>query len=183
MRRSSCRRFSRSSGKSRRSLVVCRTAGKPDVQIGTQQRWLGAGACETTIHSPIRLCHLSEMVGQGDAMKNTKSSYHGHRFPASIISRTWFAGISALSSACVTSRNCGSSAASLSVTNQSGAGAINSAPASRIESSVTRRKPRSRWHLDEGFASLRGDANVLWHAVDPTHSRIWPTPIPSRNTP
>jgi hypothetical protein len=60
MRCSSCRRFPRSSGKNRQSLVICRTAGKLDVQIRTQPRWVGAGMCETANHAPIRRCHVSE---------------------------------------------------------------------------------------------------------------------------
>lgn len=35
-----------------------------------------------------------------------------------------------------------------------------------IQGKAVRRKPGSTWHLDEMFITLRGDAYMLWRAVD-----------------
>ena len=100
-----------------------------------------------------------------DEMKKTKSLYHGHRFPAVVISQAvrWYfrfqlslrdieellfeRGI--VVSYETVRRWCDKFGASFA----SGAKAA-------------RRKPGSSWHLDEMFVTLRGEPHWLWRAVD-----------------
>jgi putative transposase len=98
-------------------------------------------------------------------MKNAKSLYHGHRFPAAVISSAvrWYFRFQlslrdieellfergVIVSYETVRRWC----------DKFGAGF-----AHRVKDA--RRKPGSTWHLDEVFATLRGEPYLLWRAVD-----------------
>jgi putative transposase len=98
-------------------------------------------------------------------MKKTKSLYHGHRFPAIVISCAvrWYCRFRLslrdieellLERGVVVTyetirRRC----------DKFGAGFAQCAKA-------VRRKPGSIWHLDEMFVTLRGEPYLLWRAVD-----------------
>jgi putative transposase len=98
-------------------------------------------------------------------MKKTKSLYHGHRFPAIVIScavRWYFRFSLSLRDIEELLLERG-----LVVTYETircwcdkfGAGFAQCARA-------VRRKPGSTWHLDEMFVTLRGESYLLWRAVD-----------------
>ena len=98
-------------------------------------------------------------------MKKTKSLYHGHRFPAAVISCAvrWYFRFQlslrdieellfergVLVSYETIRRWC----------DKFGAGFAHRVKASR-------RKPGATWHLDEVFVTLRGEPCLLWRAVD-----------------
>ena len=98
-------------------------------------------------------------------MNKTKSPYHGHRFPAIVISCAvrWYCRFRLslrdieellLERGVVVTyetirRRC----------DKFGAGFAQCAKA-------VRRKPGSIWHLDEMFVTLRGEPYLLWRAVD-----------------
>src|SRR5471032_1458929 len=98
-------------------------------------------------------------------MKKTKSLYHGHRFPAVVISCTvrWYFRFS------LSLRDIEELLLERGVVvgyetirrwcNKFGAGFVRCVKAAL-------RKPGSTWHLDEVFVTLRGDPYLLWRAVD-----------------
>jgi putative transposase len=87
-------------------------------------------------------------VAQDGAMKKTKSLYHGHRFPASVIEELLFERGVIVTYETI---RCWC--------DKFGAGL-----ARRVK--AARRKPRSTWHLDAMFVTLRGEPYLLWRAVD-----------------
>ena len=98
-------------------------------------------------------------------MKKTKSLYHGHRFPAAVISCAvrWYFRFQ------LSLRDIEELVFERGVTvgyetvrrwcDKFGAGF-----AHRVKSA--RRKLGSTWHLDEVFVTLRGEPYLLWRAVD-----------------
>jgi transposase-like protein len=104
-------------------------------------------------------------------MKKAKSLYHGHRFPAAVISCAvrWYFRFQlslrdieellfergVIVSYETIRRWCDKFGASF---------------AHRVK--AARRKPGSIWHLDEVFVTLRGEPYLLWRAVD-QHARNW----------
>ncbi|MGH8783121.1 IS6 family transposase [Paraburkholderia sp.] len=98
-------------------------------------------------------------------MKKTKSLYHGHRFPASIISyavRWYFRFQLSLRDIEELLFERGVTVSHETIRRwceKFGAGF-----AHRLR--TDRRKPGSTWHLDEMFVSLRGEPWLLWRAVD-----------------
>jgi putative transposase len=98
-------------------------------------------------------------------MTKTKSLYHGHRFPASVISHAvrWYFRFQ------LSLRDIEELLFERGVTvgyetirrwcDKFGTGFAHRATAAR-------RKPGSTWHLDEMFISLRGEPYLLWRAVD-----------------
>lgn len=98
-------------------------------------------------------------------MKKTKLLYHGHRFPAAVISCAvrWYFRFN------LSPRDIGELLLERGVVvtyeaircwcDKFGAGFAHCAKAER-------RKPGSTWHLDEMFVTLRGEPYLLWRAVD-----------------
>jgi putative transposase len=98
-------------------------------------------------------------------MKKTKSLYHGHRFPAIVISCAvrWYFRFS------LSLRDIEELLLERGVVvtyetircwcDKFGAGFARCAKA-------VRRKPANTWHLDEMFVTLRGEPYLLWRAVD-----------------
>lgn len=98
-------------------------------------------------------------------MKKTKSLYHGHRFPAIVISCAvrWYFRFS------LSLRDIEELLLERGVVvtyetircwcDKFGAGFSKCAKAAR-------RKPANTWHLDEMFVTLRGEPYLLWRAVD-----------------
>lgn len=98
-------------------------------------------------------------------MKKTKSLYHGHRFPATVISHAvrWYFRFQ------LSLRDIEELLFERGVTvsyetirrwcEKFGAGFVH-----RVK--VARRKPGSTWNLDEMFVTLRGKPYLLWRAVD-----------------
>src|ERR1700675_4356207 len=98
-------------------------------------------------------------------MKNTKSLYHGHRFPSVVISCAvrWYFRFS------LSLRDIEELLLERGVVvtyetirrwcDKFGAGFAQCAKAARP-------KPGSTWHLDEMFVTLRGEPYLLWRAVD-----------------
>src|ERR1700709_1749552 len=98
-------------------------------------------------------------------MKKTKSLYHGHRFPAIVIScavRWYFRFSLSLRDIEELLLERGVAVTSAPIRcwcDKFGAGFAQCAKA-------VRRKPGSTWHLDEMFVMLRGEPYLLWRAVD-----------------
>jgi putative transposase len=98
-------------------------------------------------------------------MKKTKSLYHGHRFPAVVIScavRWYFRFKLSLRDIEELLLERGVVVTYETIRcwcDKFGAGFA------RCAKSV-RRKPGSTWHLDEMFVTLRGEPYLLWRAVD-----------------
>ncbi|MGF6919581.1 hypothetical protein OKW28_003778 [Paraburkholderia sp. 40] len=98
-------------------------------------------------------------------MKNSKSLYHGHRFPASVIShavRWYFRFQLSLRDVEELLFERGVIVSHESIrrwTEKFGTGF-----AHRVR--AARRQPGSTWHLDEMFVTLRGVPYLLWRAVD-----------------
>ncbi|MBB4519844.1 hypothetical protein GGD68_008660 [Paraburkholderia fungorum] len=98
-------------------------------------------------------------------MKNSRSLYHGHRFPAAVIScavRWYFRFQLSLRDIEELLFERGIVVSYETVRrwcDKFGAGF-----AHRVK--AVRRKPGNTWHLDELFVTLRGDPYVLWRAVD-----------------
>jgi putative transposase len=98
-------------------------------------------------------------------MKKTKSLYHGHRFPAVVIScavRWYFRSSLSLRDIEELLLERGVVVTYETIPcwcDKFGAGFAQCAKAAR-------RKPGSTWHLDEMFVTLRGEPYLLWRAVD-----------------
>ncbi|MGB8416939.1 IS6 family transposase [Paraburkholderia sp.] len=98
-------------------------------------------------------------------MKKTKSLYHGHRFPAVVIScavRWYFRFQLSLRDIEELLFERGIVVSYESV--RRWCGKFGTGFAHRVK--AARRKPGSTWHLDELFVMLRGESYVLWRAVD-----------------
>jgi putative transposase len=99
------------------------------------------------------------------AIKKTKSLYHGHRFPAAVIShavRCYFRFQLSLRDIEELLFKRGVTVSHETIRRRCdrfGAGF-----AHRVK--AARRKPGSTWHLDEVFVTLCGQPDVLWRAVD-----------------
>jgi putative transposase len=98
-------------------------------------------------------------------MKKRKSLYHGHRFPAGVISCAvrWYLRFS-LSlrdiEALLLERGVVVTYETIRCwCDKFGAGFAQCAKAAR-------RKPGSTWHLDDMFVTLRGEPYLLWRSVD-----------------
>jgi hypothetical protein len=65
-------------------LARC-TLGSVKVQICTDD-WKTIQASDLDEFESWGLCHVTEPAGQDRMMKNAKPLYHGHRFPAAVIS-------------------------------------------------------------------------------------------------
>ncbi|MBC8752495.1 DDE-type integrase/transposase/recombinase, partial [Paraburkholderia podalyriae] len=98
-------------------------------------------------------------------MKKTKSLYHGHRFPPSVIShavRWYFRFQLSLRDIEELLFERGAVVSHESIrrwTDKFGASFAH-------QVRTVRRKPGSTWHLDEMFVTLRGEPWLLWRAVD-----------------
>jgi putative transposase len=98
-------------------------------------------------------------------MKKSKSLYHGHRFPAEVIScavRRYFRFQLSLRDIEELLFERGVTVTYETIRcwcDKFGAGF-----ARRVK--AARRKPGSTWHLDEVFVTLRGEPHLLWRAVD-----------------
>src|ERR1700716_3522563 len=98
-------------------------------------------------------------------MKKSKSLYHGHRFPAAVIScavRWYFRFQLSLRDIEELLFERGVVVSYETVRrwcDKFGRG-------SAYRPKAVRRKPGSTWHLDELFVRLRGETYVLWRAVD-----------------
>ncbi|WP_323123764.1 IS6 family transposase [Burkholderia alba] len=98
-------------------------------------------------------------------MKKTKSLYHGHRFPASVISHAvrWYFRFQL--SLCDIEELLFERGAIVShETIRRWCDKFGAGFAHRIK--ATRRRPGTTWHLDEVFVKLRGEPYLLWRAVD-----------------
>ncbi|MGF6919837.1 IS6 family transposase [Paraburkholderia sp. 40] len=98
-------------------------------------------------------------------MKKTKSLFHGHRFPASVISRAvrWYfrfqLSLRDIEELLFERGVVVSHESIRRWTDKFGAGFAH-------QVRTARRKPGSTWHLDEMFVTLRGEPWLLWRAVD-----------------
>ena len=98
-------------------------------------------------------------------MKNAKSLYHGHRFPAAVIScavRWYFRFPLSLSDIEELLFERGVIVSYETV--RRWCDKFGACFAHRVK--AMRRKPGTTWHLDEVFVTLRGEPYLLWRAVD-----------------
>ncbi|NYH20978.1 hypothetical protein GGD40_000457 [Paraburkholderia bryophila] len=150
----------RLSGQQRTRSVTVVTA-----PAGFGKTTLLAGWTEALSEQQQRHCHVRVAVRQDDVMKKTRSLYHGHRFPASIIShavRWYFRFQLSLRDIEKLLFERGVTVSHESIrrwTDKFGARF-----AHRIKGA--RRTPGSTWHLDEMFVTLRGEPWLLWRAID-----------------
>nr|WP_302056715.1 IS6 family transposase [Paraburkholderia sp. CNPSo 3281] len=98
-------------------------------------------------------------------MKKTKSLYHGHRFPAAVISHAvrWYFRFH-LSLRDVEELLFERGVVVSYETVRRWCDKFGASFAHRVK--AVRRKPASTWHLDEMFVTLRGEPYLLWRAVD-----------------
>jgi putative transposase len=98
-------------------------------------------------------------------MKKTKSLYHGHRFPAVVISCAvrWYFRFN-LSLRDIEELLFERGVVVTYETIRCWCEKFGSVFARQAKS--TRRKPGSTWHMDEMFVTLRGEPYLLWRAVD-----------------
>jgi putative transposase len=98
-------------------------------------------------------------------MKKTKSLYHGHRFPAVVISSAvrWYFRFN-LSLRDIEELLFERGVVVTYETIRRWCDKFGARFAHRVK--TARRKPGGTWHLDEMFVSLRGEPYVLWRAVD-----------------
>lgn len=98
-------------------------------------------------------------------MKNPKSLYHGHRFPAAVISCAvrWHFRFQ-LSQRDIEELLFERGVIVSYETIRRWAGKFGAGFAHRVK--AVRRKPGSIWHLDEVFLTLRGEPYLLWRAVE-----------------
>lgn len=98
-------------------------------------------------------------------MKNTKSLYHGHRFPAVVISCAvrWYFRFQ-LSLRDIEELLFERGVVVSYETVRRWCEKFGAVFASRVK--AARRRPGTTWHLDEVFVSLRGEPYLLWRAVD-----------------
>src|SRR5579864_4217652 len=98
-------------------------------------------------------------------MKNAKSLYHGHRFPAAVISRAvrWYFRFQ-LSLRDVEELLSERGIIVSYETVRRWCDKFGAGFAHRVK--AARRRPGTTWHLDEVFVTLRGEPYLLWRAVD-----------------
>jgi putative transposase len=98
-------------------------------------------------------------------MKKSKSLYHGHRFPAAVISCAvrWYFRFQ-LSLRDVEELLFERGAVVSYETIRRWCDKFGAGFARRVK--VARPKPGTTWHLDEVFVTLRGEPYLLWRAVD-----------------
>ncbi len=98
-------------------------------------------------------------------MKKPKSLYHGHRFPASVISQAvrWYFRFH-LSLRDIEELQFERGVIVSHETIRRGCYKFGAGFAHRIKAS--RRQPGTTWHLDEVFVTLRSEPYLLWRAVD-----------------
>lgn len=98
-------------------------------------------------------------------MKTTKSLYHGHRFPAAIISCAvrWYFRFQ-LSLRDIEELLFERGVVISYETIRRWSDIFGAGFAHRVK--AARRKPGTAWHLDEVFVTLRGEPYLLWRAVD-----------------
>jgi len=98
-------------------------------------------------------------------MKNAKSLYHGHRFPAAVISCAvrWHFGFQP-SLRDIEELLFERGGVVIYETVRRWADRFGARFAHRVK--AARRKPGTTWHLDEVFVTLRGKPYLLWCAVD-----------------
>jgi putative transposase len=98
-------------------------------------------------------------------MKKAKSLYHGHRFPAAVISHAvrWYFRFQ-LSLRDIEELLFERGVIVSYETIRRWCDKFGAGFAHRMKS--VRRKPGSTWHLDEVFVTLRGEPYLLWRAVD-----------------
>ncbi|KVM10139.1 transposase [Burkholderia ubonensis] len=98
-------------------------------------------------------------------MKKTKSLYHGHRFPSTVISHAvrWYFRFQ-LSLRDIEELLFERGVMVSYETIRRWCDKFGAGFAHRVK--AARRKPGSTWHLDEMFVTLRGEPYLLWRAVD-----------------
>ena len=98
-------------------------------------------------------------------MKKTKSLYHGHRFPAGVISCAvrWYFRFQ-LSLRDIEELLFERGVIVTYETIRCWCDKFGQGFARQVK--AVRRKPGSTWHLDEMFVALRGEPYLLWRAVD-----------------
>ena len=98
-------------------------------------------------------------------MKKSKSLYHGHRFPAEVISCAvrWYFRFQ-LSLRDIEELLFERGVTVTYETIRCWCDEFGKGFAHRVK--AARRKPGSTWHLDEMFVTLRGEPHLLWRAVD-----------------
>src|SRR5258705_5647830 len=98
-------------------------------------------------------------------MKKSKSLYHGHRFPASVISCAvrWYFRFQ-LSLRDIEELLFERGVIVTYETIRCWCDKFGADLTRRVK--AARRKPGSTWHLDEMFVTLRGEPYLLWRAVD-----------------
>ncbi|MDW3688404.1 IS6 family transposase [Cupriavidus sp. CV2] len=98
-------------------------------------------------------------------MTRTKSLYHGHRFPAAVISQAvrWYFRFN-LSLRDIEELLFERAVVVTYETIRRWCDKFGAGYAQRVK--AARRKPGSTWHLDEMFVTLRGEPYLLWRAVD-----------------
>ena len=98
-------------------------------------------------------------------MKKTKSLYHGHRFPAGVISCAvrWYFRFQ-LSLRDIEELLFERGVIVTYETIRCWCDKFGQGFARQVK--AVRRKPGSTWHLDEMFVTLRGEPYLLWRAVD-----------------
>ena len=98
-------------------------------------------------------------------MKNTRSLYYGHRFPAVVISCAvrWYFRFQ-LSLRDIEELLFERGVVVSYETIRRWCNKFGAAFANRVK--TARRKPGTTWHLDEVFVTLRGEPYLLWRAVD-----------------
>ncbi|VVE59139.1 transposase [Pandoraea sputorum] len=104
-------------------------------------------------------------MAHDEAMRKPKSLYHGHRFPASVISHAvrWYFRFQ-LSLRDIEELLFERGLIVSYETIRRWCDKFSARFAHRVK--AARRKPGSTWHLDEMFVSLRGEPYLLWRAVD-----------------
>src|SRR5580698_4160901 len=104
-------------------------------------------------------------------MKNAKSLYHGHRFPAAVISCAvrWYFRFQ-LSLRDIEELLFERGVIVSYETVRRWCDKFGACFAYRVK--AARRKPGTTWHLDEVFVTLRGEPCLLWRAVD-QHGLNW----------
>src|SRR5260221_9471755 len=98
-------------------------------------------------------------------MKKSKSLYHGHRFPAEVISCAvrWYFGFQ-LSLRDIEELLFERGLVVTYETIRRWCDKFGAGLAHRVK--AARRKPGTTWHLDEMFVTLRGQPYLMWRAVD-----------------
>src|SRR6218665_600215 len=126
-----------------------------------QSKYLSAPPFDSKMS--VRHCHVGDAVRL--RMTKSKSPYHGHRFPAVVISQAvrWYYRFQ-LSLRDIEELMFERGVVLSYETIRRWCDKFGASFAHRAK--AVRRKPGSTWHLDEMFVTLRGEPYVLWRAVD-----------------